>query len=53
VNSPLRGEVAKQLAKKNQIHLALQLWILSLPKILSKMIICIKNCFWRYGLVDC
>jgi len=25
VNSPLRGEVAKQLAKKNQIHLALQL----------------------------
>ncbi len=43
VNSPLRGEVEKQLAKKEQIHLALQLSILSLPNILSKRIICIRN----------
>jgi hypothetical protein len=39
----LRGEVEKQLAKKEQIHLALQLSILSLPNILSKRIICIRN----------
>ncbi len=47
VNSPLRGEVEKQLAKKDQSHLTLQLLILSLPKILSKRIICIRHCFLK------
>jgi len=45
INNPLRGEVEKQLAKKDQIHLTLQLSILSLPKILSNMIICIRIFF--------
>ncbi len=47
VNSPLRGEVEKQLAKIDQSHLTLQLLILSLPKILSKRIICIRHYFLK------
>jgi hypothetical protein len=45
VNSPLKGEVEKHFAQKNQIHLTLQLSIFSLPKILSKRIICIRIFF--------
>jgi hypothetical protein len=39
--------VEKQLAKIDQSHLTLQLLILSLPKILSKRIICIRHYFLK------
>jgi hypothetical protein len=38
INSPLNGKVEKQLAKKNQIHMAMQLLIFLLPNILSRII---------------
>jgi hypothetical protein len=43
MNNSLRGEGERQLTKKDQIHLAMQLSMFLLPNILSKKIICKKT----------
>ncbi len=47
INNLMRGEVEKQLAKKIQIHLTMQLLIFLLPKNLSKRTICNRKCLLK------
>jgi hypothetical protein len=43
MSNSLKGEVERQLTKKDQIHLAMQWSMFLLPNILSKKIICKNN----------
>jgi hypothetical protein len=47
INNLVRREVEKQLAKKIQIHLTMQLFIFLLPKNLPKRTICSRKCLLK------
>ncbi len=47
MESPLKGKMEKQPTKIEQIHLAIQLSYFLSSNILSRKVICSKNCFLR------
>jgi len=47
INNLVRREVEKQLAKKIQIHLTMQLFFFLLPKNLPKRTICSRKCLLK------